>query len=111
MARIQYEHCLCMLPAMQETLNVGGTLDFGPLQIDANGIDCGRDFIRWDQILTARVHKTKLQIFGDGQSWQFDVANVPNVTVLLGLIRRRYEESVTTHADQLHPNAPQGSRP
>jgi hypothetical protein len=93
-ARIQYEHCARALPAMQSTLNAGGTLDFGPLQVGPGGIDFGQDFADWEQVLAAHVHKTKVQIFGNGRSWDFDVAKVPNVTLLLAILRRQGHGSV-----------------
>jgi len=92
-ARIQYEHCTRMLPSMLAKLTASETLDFGPLQVGPAGIDCSQGFFRWDQILTAGMSKTKVQIFGDSGSWEFHAASVPNATLLLALIRRQCQAS------------------
>jgi hypothetical protein len=97
-ARVQYAHCACVLPAMLATLNRGGTLEFGPLQLGPDGIHGGQDVLGWSEIRAAVLDQTKLKILTDpwvespfrtasDSGWEFNVDTVPNLTILLALVR------------------------
>jgi hypothetical protein len=88
-ARVQYEHCACMLPSMQASLDRGGRLEFGPLQVGRDGIHWKEESFAWNEIRCALLDRTKVKITGDNRNWTLDVAAVPNLTILLALIRQR----------------------
>jgi hypothetical protein len=92
--RIQYQHCACILPSLQRVLDGGSTLDFGPLQVGADGIHWNGHILAWNEIRASLLNKGKLTIVGDNDcNGSFNIGAVPNLTILLGLIRQRARTS------------------
>ena len=101
-ARVQYEHCACMLPSMQASLDEGETLDFGPVQVGREGVRWNQESLRWNEIRAAFLEQSRLRITGDQLDWAFDIGKVPNLTILLALIRQRVRH-VTARAKVILP--------
>ncbi len=88
-ARVQFEHATRQLPGLQVRLDAGAALEFGALWLDRDGLHRDEESVPWSKIGAVVVVGTKLRISAHGGTWQFNVAAVPNVTVLLALVRQR----------------------
>ncbi len=72
----------------------GETLDFGPLQVSPDLLRSGNTVIEWDKVESARASKGLLRIRRKGRrlDWVVRLATIPNVPVLLDLLKDRLTE-------------------
>ncbi|HLI70608.1 MAG TPA: DUF6585 family protein [Ktedonobacteraceae bacterium] len=77
------------LPAAQAAYNAGQTLSFGKVNVNAQGLNNGKELVPWDQIGRLTTKQGKLCIEKNGRQivWSsVKSSEVPNLSVLIALV-------------------------
>ena len=86
---IQHEVTRCLMPQYVQTLNSGGTAQFGKLAITNQTISNGKESIPWSQVKEVRVRNGVIAIWKEDKwlIWSSILAaDIPNMFVLLSLV-------------------------
>jgi hypothetical protein len=84
------EHLVAhQLPLVRETYQRGQTVTFGQLLVHQRGLSDGVNVVTWDEYAQAAIHDSgTLQVFKKpGHQLAFQVSGLPNVVVLMALLK------------------------
>lgn len=80
-----------LVPELQKQLQANQWVYFGPLRLNHNELDTGKQTCPWEQITSLRVHTGFLRIERTGlRPLQIPSAKIPNVELLLQLVDEMY---------------------
>jgi hypothetical protein len=86
---IQHEVTRRLMPQYVQTLNSGGTAQFGKLSISNQAISNGKESIPWSQVKKVQVRNGMIAIWKEDKwlTWSsIQASDVPNLFVLLSLV-------------------------
>jgi len=86
---IQREVTRRLMPQYIQTLNSGGTINFGKLTLSKQGISNGKELVPWSQIRDVKIRNGVIAINKEGKwlAWSSILASqIPNLFVFLDLV-------------------------
>jgi hypothetical protein len=86
---IQQELVRAQMPRVTQAYNAGNTISFGPVNVNMQGLNNGKELIPWDQINSIVVRNGVLNVEKDGRFLRWSsikAQNVPNIALLQELV-------------------------
>jgi len=88
--RLMTEVVKLHLPGVKAAYDAGQPLTFGPINVDRQGLNNGKEMVPWSQIGNLTTNQGRLVIEKGGQRLNWSSAaseSVPNLSVLIALVR------------------------
>lgn len=90
--RIEHETLPYLFPPAIASLKNGGKLSFGPLTLDAEGLNAGPEKrLTWEEVSEVKIAKGILTVMRKGKHWTWfktPRGQVPNAHILLALVQQ-----------------------
>lgn len=91
--QIQQESLKYLLPPVLKTYHSGQPVTFGSLTLSGEGVNNGKETVPWVEIKGVEIDKNGQLVFTAQGRWfsfaKMPIADIPNVHVLLALVRQR----------------------